>query len=317
MVRVIHVLKSAVSGTGKLLRLMRRALLVLSGNDPLRMAGATAFFTTFALPPILIILIQLFGFVINPDTLNDRLIKELGTILGREGAAQINLVIQNFASINKAWYITVAGTLFLMIVATTLFGIVQKSLDQIWMIRVHDKPGLKFRLKLRLRSMAIILLAGLLFSIGILIEGLISFVGHYVQLLTPGNPMFFTGLFNELFFITVVTIWFSTLFRFLTDGRPAWNLALIGGFFTAILFNFGKLLLRWLLTYNNISTIYGASGSIVLILLFVFYSSIIFYYGGAFIKVLSDTYGKPIKPRKKAFHYELNESRIPDNPGTG
>ncbi|GAB3182281.1 YihY/virulence factor BrkB family protein [Telluribacter humicola] len=295
---------------------MKEALLVLKKNDPLRMAGATAFFTTFALPPILIILVQLFGLVINPTTLNSKLINDIGAIIGKEGAAQIKLVIENIRALNKEWYMTVGGFLFLMIVATTLFSVVKNSLDQLWSIRVKDKPGLGFRLKLRLRSLGIIFLAGLLFIIGILSEGLIALIGNYLVYLQPGNSLFLTYLINELFFIAIITVWFSILFRYLTDGRPDWSLAFMGGFFTAILLNGGKLILRWLLTYNNISTIYGASGSIVLIMLFVFYSSIIFYYGGAFIKVLSDTNGKPIRPIRKAYRYEVNESKAEEKPST-
>ncbi|WP_247234905.1 YihY/virulence factor BrkB family protein [Telluribacter sp. SYSU D00476] len=293
---------------------MKKALIVLKQNDPLRMAGATAFFTTFALPPILIILVQLFGLIINPTTLSSQLIKDIGAIIGKEGAAQINLVIENIRALNKEWYVALGGFLFLMVIATTLFSVVKNSLDQIWSIRVKDKPGLKFRLKLRLRSLGIILLAGLLFIIGVLSEGLMALIGNYLVFLLPDNSMIVNYLINELFFIAIVTIWFCILFRYLTDGRPDWNLALMGGFFTAVLLNGGKLILRWLLTYNNISTIYGASGSIVLIMLFVFYSSIIFYYGGAFIKVLSDTQRKPIRPIRKAYRYELYESKVEEKP---
>jgi membrane protein len=111
--------------------------------------------------------------------------------------------------------------------------------------------------------------------------------------------------------VVVVSIWFTVLFRFLTIGRPRWNIAFGGALFTAVLFNLGKWILGYLLVQSNIGIIYGASGSMVLILLFVFYSSIILYYGACFVKILSDSQGKPIRTVKEAFSVELLE--IKDN----
>ena len=293
--------------------LLGKSLSELQQNDPLRLAGATAFFTTFALPPILLILTQLFGFFVNPDHLSSRLIQDLNAIVGQEGAAQVKYTIENLKeiSLEQEWYFSVIGFVFLLVVATTLFHVVQVSLDEIWKIKVQERPGLRFRLKLRARSLVIILLAGVLFIVGLLLEGLKTKLGGYLILLFPDYSVFVRHLFHELFFVALVTIWFGILFRFLTDGRPKWKLALLGGLFTGILFTGGKLLLRWLLSLSNIGTMYGAAGSIVLIMLFVFYSSFIFYYGGSFVKVLSDTYDKPIRPIKKAFMYEVQERVIP------
>nr|WP_281380709.1 YihY/virulence factor BrkB family protein [Rhabdobacter roseus] len=278
----------------------------------MRLAGATAFFTTFALPAILLIFIQLFGLFINPDQLSAQLLQDLKAIVGEEGADQLQFTIENLKklSLDQEWYFALIGFGFLLIVATTLFHIVQSSLDEIWKIKVQARPGLKFRLKLRARSLGIILLAGVLFLVGLLLEGLKIALGGYLILLFPTYSALVRDLFHELFFIVMVTVWFSILFRFLTSARPKWKLALQGGFFTGILFTGGKLLLRWLLSLSNVATMYGAAGSIVLILLFVFYSSFIFYYGGSFIKVLSDTYDKPIRPLKKAFTYEVQEREV-------
>lgn len=122
---------------------------------------------------------------------------------------------------------------------------------------------------------------------------------------------FFYYLINDIIFVAVVSIWFTVLFRFLTLGRPRWNIAFGGALFTAILFNLGKWILGFLLVQSNIGIIYGASGSMVLILLFVFYSSIILYYGACFVKILSDAQGKPIRTIKEAFSVTLLE--IKDN----
>jgi membrane protein len=105
----------------------------------------------------------------------------------------------------------------------------------------------------------------------------------------------------------IVVTWFVVLFRFLADGRPSWRSCLAGGALTGVLYSIGKLILSIILRNSNMANIYGASASIVLILLFVFYSSFIIYYGASFIMALSDSSNRPVKPGKKAYRFELQE----------
>jgi membrane protein len=107
--------------------------------------------------------------------------------------------------------------------------------------------------------------------------------------------------------VIVVAAWFILLFRYLADARPPWKVAILGGCLTGVLFTLGKALLSYLMLRSNIGSIYGASGSLVLLLLFVFYSSFILYYGASFIKVYSEVKGKPLIPDAHAFQYELQE----------
>ena len=293
---------------------MYRSFVELKSNDPLRMAGATAFFATFALPPILIIIIQLLGLFVNPRKVSSELINRLSHVLGNTSAQQIKITLEAFRSMGQNWYVTIVGFVFLMFVATTLFIVIKNSLEQIWNISVRTDAGVMFNLKNRLRSLIIISLAGILFSIGLFTEGIQVFLGNYVDDIWRGAGIFASRAVNEFVFSIVVTVWFTVLFRFLTAGRPKWRLALAGGFFTAILFTAGKIVLRYMLVFSQIGTIYGASGSIVLIMLFVFYSALIFYYGGCFIKILSEVYDKPIRPVKEAFTFELTEIDKPLKP---
>ncbi|NEU09069.1 YihY/virulence factor BrkB family protein [Flavihumibacter sp. R14] len=286
---------------------MSRSLEELKANDPLRMAGATAFFTTFALPAILIILIQLFGIFVNPRKIGSDLIERLANVLGNTSAMQIKQTLEGFRSLSQNWYVTFFGFLFLLFVATTLFAVIKNSLNQIWSIRVRPHPGMIFNLKNRARSLVIIILAGLLFFVGLFAEGFQAILADYIQDIWQGGAVFFIWAINEIVFVIILTIWFTNLFRFLTAGKPKFSHALGGGFFTALLFTAGKIILRWLMGYSNVNTIFGASGSMVLILLFVFYSSIIFYYGGCFVKVLSEEYHAPIRPVKEAFAFEVLE----------
>lgn len=155
--------------------------------------------------------------------------------------------------------------------------------------------------------MIIILLAGILFLVGFLTDSIQAFIGGYINTAAPTFGKFFLSILNELLFIAIVMTWFTVLFRFLTNGRPTWNAALRGGLLTAVLFTMGKYILRILLPLSGIGNIYGTSGSIVLIMLFVFYSSFIFYFGACYVKILSDDKETPIRPIKGTFNYEIKE----------
>ncbi|WP_276088796.1 YihY/virulence factor BrkB family protein [Pedobacter sp. JY14-1] len=285
----------------------RTAFRLLQKNDPLRLAGATAFFTNFALPPILLILIRLFGFFIDRKILASRLFERLAGILDDSSTLQIRQTLRNIRGIDHQWYATLVSFIFFIFVATTLFSIIKNSMDQIWSIASKEHTGFLFKLKLRGRSMVIILLAGVLFMLGFVTDSIQAYIGEYINTAAPTFGRVFLYILNQLVFIAIVMTWFTVLFRYLTNGRPTWGAALRGGLLTSILFTLGKYILRVMLPLSGIGNIYGTSGAIVLIMLFVFYSSFIFYFGACFVKVLSDEKGTPIRPIKGTYNYEIKE----------
>ena len=300
----------AKTATTYFLKLLRESLMELLKNDPLRMAGATAFFTTFALPPILVIIIQFLKFILDPREVRSQLFHSLENIVGREAVEQLVDVLLALRKLASNWWIIIGGFIFLLFVATTLFKVIQSSINQVWKIRPVHRLSLAKTMKSRLQSIAVILIAGLLFVIGLLAEGAQAFLGKYVFEISPALSFYFNSALNYITSIIIVTLWFTTVFRYLPDGRPEWQVAFAGGFLTAILFNVGKVLLHWMLSYSNINTVYGTSTSIVLLLLFVFYSALILYYGAAFTKCWGINSEHPIKPLPHAMHYRLMEAEI-------
>lgn len=276
-------------------------------NDPLRLAGATAFFANFALPPILLILIRLFGFFMDRRILATRMFERLANILDDSSTGQIRNTLRNIRGIDHQWYATLISFVFFLFVATTLFTVIKNSMDQIFSIGKKAHVGFMFTMKLRARSMVIILLAGILFLLGFVTDAIQGFLGTYINTASPTFGKFFISVLNQLLFIAIVMVWFTVLFRFLTNGRPTWTSSLRGGLLTAVLFTAGKYILRILLPMSGIENVYGTSGSIVLIMLFVFYSSFIFYFGACYVKVLSDDKETPIRPIKGAYNYEIKE----------
>jgi membrane protein len=236
-----------------------------------------------------------------------RIFERLSSILDESSTTQIRQTLRNIRGIDHQWYATLVSFVFFLFVATTLFSVIKNSMDQIWSIGIKEHSSFLFKLKIRARAFIIILVAGLLFFVGLLTDSIQAFIGPYINTAAPTAGKVFLMILNQILFIIIVTTWFSVLFKFLTNGRPTWISSIRGGLLTGILFTLGKYILRFALPLSNIGNIYGASGSIVLIMLFVFYSSFIFYFGACFVKVLSDAQETPIRPIKGAFNYEIKE----------
>jgi membrane protein len=245
----------------------------------------------------------LLSLLFNRRSVSRELFTELGSVLGDDGVRQLVAILRGFSGLAINWPIAIAGFFFLLFVATTLFKVIQSSINQVWMI---EKKGKKFKLALvtRLKSTGLIIFTGLLFMASLAAESLKIIFGNYLDNKIPGSGIYSNGTLSTLLSIAIVCTWFTVLFRYLPDGRPNWRIAFTGGLLTSILYNAGVIVLKWLLLNSNIGLVYGASASIVLLLLFVFYASLIFYFGAAFTKVWGEHLGQPIRPVLNAELYE-------------
>jgi membrane protein len=293
-----------------IIKSLRDAVALFRKNDPLRMAAATAFFTTFALPPIIFILAQLFGLFIDRQVIGRGLLDRISNILGTEGAGQVRQVIRSIRGFSNEWYVLALGFIFLVFVATTLFGVIKNSLNEIWSIGVKEHPGFLFRLSMRIKSFGVIMLIGILFFADLVFDSLGTLGRNYVDQIWSGGGIYFKSILNEIVSVLIVAAWFILLFRFLADGKPSWRASFTGGLVTGLLFTTGRLLLRFLLIDSNIGHLYGSSASVILLLLFVFYSSFILYYGACFIAVYSKNKQWSIRVSSKAYNYRLEEIQV-------
>lgn len=288
--------------------LLRRSFVELQRNDPLRMAGATAFFTIFALPPIMVILIQVLKLVLDPDLVRAEMFSSLSDIVGPEAVGQLGQVLLGIRRLAQNWWVTAVGFLFLVFVATNLFSIIKHSINQIWKIKPQKRKGVFKKMRTRSHAIVVILVAGLLFLIGIIAETMQTFIGQKIFSYSPLLSFYFNRTVNYVLSLVIVTLWFAIMFRYLPDGRPSWRIAFTGALVTGILFSAGRFVLHLLLSYSNINTLYGTSAAIVLLLLFVFYAALILFFGAAFTKVWALYIKKPIQPLRHAMHYRLVES---------
>lgn len=226
--------------------------------------------------------------------------------LGEQGAQQLRETVRGLRRLAQNWYMAAIGLLFLLFVATTLFKVIRNSLNDIWDIRL-ERSGFVYDMKGRAKSLIIIVSAALLFIAAGIIDLVTVFAGQYINNVSEKGGQFFTSALNEIISVAVVTVWFMVLFRFLANARPSWHTTAVGGFLTSILFLIGKSVLSTVIINANAGAVYGAGGAIVLILLFVFYSSFILYFGGCFIKEYAELTQDPILPSRRAYVYEIQK----------
>src|SRR5688572_6702572 len=209
-------------------QLMKNSFRRLKNNDPLRMAGATAFFTSFALPPILILLFQLFSIFFARKTVGRELREVLSATLGRQGAEQLRITALGLRNLAQNWYMAVIGLVFLAFVATTLFKVIRNSLNDIWNIRLK-RSEFVYDLKARATSLIIMLIAGILFLVTGVIDVAIVIAGNYIGKYSVKGGLFFTSALDEIASVLVITIWLIVLFKYLANGRPSWRVTIAGG----------------------------------------------------------------------------------------
>jgi membrane protein len=277
----------------------KKAFVLLKKNDPLRMAGATAFFTSFSLPFILIILIQLFGLVLDKHELSQQLFKGLSGILGDSGEQQVRAISRGFRRLATNWYIAAGGFIFLLFVVTTLFKVIKDSINQLWDLQPTGEK-LSETLMPRLWSIGLILLAGVLFLVDLTLEGLLVNLRHSIAGQSPLTASVLFFILRRLTSLLVITSWILSLFLYLPDGRFSFRVTLRGAVLTGVLFTAGKFILGWLLVSSNIQRLYGTAGAFVIVLLFVFYIALILYYGAAFTAVLAGYHKESVRPATHA-----------------
>ncbi|MEX0609790.1 MAG: YihY/virulence factor BrkB family protein [Balneolaceae bacterium] len=277
-------------------QILKKSLFDFKDNNPLQLASATAFFCLFALPPILIIIITLLGTFVNPEDISGNIFDQLSGVLGAEGAQQIQEIFNNFRSMAENTLTTILVAVFLIFIATNLFELVRKSINQLWSVKVKKSPELRVLLRSRLLAMTMVLIGGMVILISLLADATVTFVGDFLDSLLPDIGLSLIKFVNTIFSLSVLTLWFTLLFKILPNAEIQWRPALVGGFTTSLLFSVGKFILGKALINSNINSIFGASGSIILILLFIFYSSLIFYFGATYTKNYGDYIQQPIKP---------------------
>jgi membrane protein len=283
-----------------------QAYQTLSRKDPLRLGAATAFFTIFSLPAILIIVINGLGFLFNEAIISGRLFNKLAEVVGPDATDQIKLIFDNLQSLAYNLFYTFAGVFFILFVATTLFIVVQRSINEIWNVQVTANKWGITHLRHRLVSVMLILMSGGLVVVALLSDVLLYFAWQWLEKNSDYVNLSAIRLLNRAVTLTIITVWFAVIFRYLPDARISWKGIWVGAVLTSVLFQGGVFVLGELLVGSELDTIYGAAGSIILLLLFIFYSSFILYYGASFTKAYADYAGLECRVKHYAAEYQIH-----------
>lgn len=288
-------------------RLSRKAFENLQNNDPVRMAGATAFFSFFALPPIVIILTKVLSPVVSEQRLSWQLFAQFAEIFGPQSARQLQVMSRNLQRENSDVLLIVFSFAILLLASTTLFAVVQNSLNQLW--NVKTKPERRFLYGLRDRGVALVLIvvSGVLFMGSLTLDRFLNQLKSHLPLDPSGYPTWLMSFGNFVLSVGLITVWFALIFKYLPDVRIRWRAIWTGALVTSTLFRLGELFLHRVLIHGPIGTLYGASGAVILMLLFVFYSALIFYFGAAFTRCYAEFVHLDSEPKANAIGYEITD----------
>lgn len=281
------------------LRLFGPALDSFYRNKAPRLGAALAFYTVFSIPPLMILVLAVSGQIFGPDAAAGRLASTLSNMIGLAGAKAVQDVLGEVHRSNAGPLPTLVGIAALLVGATGVFAQLKDALDTIW--GVEARPGHAWQVFLRKYVSALVLLlgTGFLLLVSLALNALLAALGDYLGRMLPGGQNLW-GVLNSVLSLGGITFLFALMFRFIPDVRVAWKDALAGGSLTAVLFTFGENVIGYYLGRTRVSSAFGVTGSAAVLLLWVYYSSMIFLYGAEYTKVFSLRRGERIEPEPEA-----------------
>lgn len=274
----------------------------------MKLSAALAYYTIFSLTPLIIIIISATSLFLgdNMDP-NTKLFGEISEMVGPDAANQLRSFVNNANYSGKSTLGLIIGITTLVIGASAIFVEIQDSINLIWKVKAVPKEGWKKLLINRLLSFSLIASLGFLLLVSLVVNSIVVGLGHkiaaYIQIEEVSEFMML--LVTNALTLTVVTIIFAIIFKVLPDVIIKWKPAIIGALFTAILFSLGKYLIGIYIEVGNPGSAFGAAGSIIVILLWIYYTAIILYFGAEFTQAYAEKYGKGIMPSKYAVHTKI------------
>ncbi len=281
-------------------------------DKAVRLGASLSFYTVFSLPPLLMIAVLFAGMIYGRDAAEGRIVQEFQGLLGEGGATTIQTMILEAGKFEAGILPVGLGVAALLVGVTAVFVDLQDGLNTVWEVKPKPKSSLVYLLKIRALSLLAAMGTGFLVLISLMISALIAGFGDYLSSLWFGSPISSTLLQVGDFFVSfgMITILFAMLFKVLPDAKIAWKDVWLGAAFTALLFTIGKLLIGLYLGRSRIGSVYGAAGSLAILLLWIYYYSQIFFFGAEFTRAYADTYGSKIEPEEYAVHVtELERAR--------
>jgi membrane protein len=276
--------------------LLKESFIGFVDDNGIKLSASLAYYTIFSLPPLLIIVINISGFFFGTDAVRGELFGQINGLVGNSAAMQIQDYVKNVKLSGNGSFATIISIGILLIVSSTIFSEIQSSINYIWGIEAKPKRGIVKFIKNRLMSFSMIGSAGFLLLVGLLINSLLDILYNRLETIFPENTVYLFYTTNIVIVFIIISLLFTIIFKTLPDGKVAWSNCLLGAAFTSLLFMIGKFAIGAYLGSSFITTAYGAAGSVIVILSWVYYSAIILYFGAEFTKVYAITHGQKIIP---------------------
>ncbi|MEO5776522.1 MAG: YhjD/YihY/BrkB family envelope integrity protein [Flavobacterium sp.] len=273
----------------------------------LKFSASLSYYTVFSLAPLLLLMISLASIFFGREAIQGQVFGEINGLIGNEAAAQIQDIITNMELSGQTNLAIIFGSIVLLIGATSIFGEIQDSINIIWRVKAKPKRGwIKF-LQDRLLSSSLIVVLGFLLIVSLMVNGAMLALSEWLKNYFPDVTLIIFQTANVLLSFTVIMTLFAVIFKVLPDAKIAWKDVKAGAFFTACLFMLGRYLIGLYINYSGTGSAYGAAGSLIVILVWVYYTAAILYFGAEFTRVYAEYLGARIEPADYAVYVELHE----------
>jgi membrane protein len=265
-------------------------------KDPFRQSAIIAYYAIFGIPGLLVLIIAVAGYFFGTDTVNQNLMTQISETIGLETALQIQDILTKSTAEKSTIWGSIIGISILLLGATGVFVELQKTLNLIWNVKVKPQNGLWLVVKARLFSFGLILAIAFLLTISLVISTALVAVSNFIQFESSQLMMTLYGIINFVISLLVISALFAMIFKILPDAKIEWKHVWLGSLVTGLLFTMGKMALAYYFCKANPASVYGAAGSIILILLWVSYSSMILFFGAEFTAAYAKKYSGTIAP---------------------
>lgn len=283
---IFEVLKSSVSG--------------FIDHKVTRMSGALAYYTVFSMAPLLVLIISLCAMFLSREAIEGEIYAQLVGFMGSDTAAQLQEIIKNAAIEGKGKIALIISVITLLIGSTTVFAQIQDSINDIWGLKPKPKRGWVKLIQNRFLSFSVIISLVFILLVSLVVTTLMDGLNERLRDIFPDVTVIVFYIINQVITLTVVSFIFAVIFKVLPDAKIKWKDVLSGALATAVLFMIGKFGISFYIGASDVGSTYGATGSLVILLLWAFYSSLILFFGAEFTKAWAVKYGSEIYPSEYA-----------------
>jgi len=269
-------------------------------DQPFMLAGALSFYALLSMAPLLLVVISVAGLVFGEQAAQGQLVEQIRGFVGESGGRVVETVLANASGQSGGWFATLLGLVLILVGATTVFGQLKAALNQIWDVTpAPERSAVLGVVRTRLLALGIVLLIGLVLLVLIVASWSLRFMQQNLGGYLPGEEWLWYLLDIGLTLL-ILTLLTGLIFKTLPDATIAWSNVWLGAAATATLLGLGKYGIDLYMTYATVASVYGAAGSLVLLLLWIYYSALIVFFGAEVTQAIARRRGRPIRPAEYA-----------------